>query len=275
MKYPTLGYRLPRVLSGPLFGDRAKFGLVVQGEDPCWQEWQGTYLDFYFSTQKRSIGKVVNDAGYTVMSLIDLTGKQVLEVGPGDINHIDRWRGTPARYVIADIQQAMLDLSSQKLSARGIPHEGRLLERADRGVLPFEDDEFDVVVSFYSIEHLYPLLPYVDGMLRVIKPGGLLIGAIPAEGGLGWGLGRLLTTRRWLKKNTNIDPDKLICWEHPNFADHILETLDGGMRRQYLGFWPLAIPSIDLNLVIKFVYAKRLLHGCETVRGRPQKAAAL
>ncbi|HUG37114.1 MAG TPA: class I SAM-dependent methyltransferase [Candidatus Limnocylindrales bacterium] len=257
MRYPTVGYRLPHRVSAPLFGDRAKFGLVVKPEDPSWQEWQRTYLDFYFSTQKQSVGKVVNDAGYTVMTRIDLTGKQVLEVGPGDINHIGSWRGTPARYVIADIQQAMLDFSSEKLTARGIPHEDRLLERADLGVLPFADREFDVVVSFYSLEHLYPLAPYVDGILRVLKPGGTLIGAIPAEGGLGWGLGRFLTTRRWFKRNTRIDPDKLICWEHPNFADHILGTLDGQMHRHYLGFWPLGIPSVDLNLVIKFVYAKR------------------
>jgi SAM-dependent methyltransferase len=256
MKYPTLGYRLPHPLSAPLFGDRAKFGLVVQPEDPCWQEWQRAYLHFYFSTQKQSAGKLVNNAGYRVMRRINLTGKQVLEVGPGDINHTGWWRGMPARYVIADIQEAMLDLSRETLTARGIPHESRLLERADLGALPFEDREFDVVVSFYSLEHLHPLASYVDGILRVLKPGGTLIGAIPAEGGLGWGLGRFLTSRRWLKRNTSIDPDKLICWEHPNFADHLLATLDGRMRRQYLGFWPLAVPSIDLNLVIKFVYAK-------------------
>jgi SAM-dependent methyltransferase len=256
MKYPTLGHRLPHRLSAPLFGDRAKFGLVVRPEDPCWQEWLSTYLNFYFGTQKQSVGRVVNNAGYGVMTRIDLTGKRVLEIGPGDINHIGWWRGTPACYVCADIQEAMLDLSSKRLTARGISHESRLVNRADLGVLPFEDCEFDVVVSFYSLEHLYPLARYVDGMLRVIKPGGMLIGAIPAEGGLGWGIGRLLTSRRWLKRNTNINPDKLICWEHPNFADHILATLDGRMRRQYLGFWPLGIPSIDLNLVIKFVYAK-------------------
>jgi len=257
MRYPTLGHRLPHLLSARLFGDRARFGLVAQADDSCWLEWQRAYLDFYFSTQRQSVGRVVNDAGYRVMTRIDLTGKQVLEIGPGDIAHIGWWRGTPARYVAADIQEAMLTLSSGILAARDIPHESRLLDRADLGRLPFEAAEFDAVVSFYSLEHLYPLAPHVDGVLRVLKPGGTLIGAIPAEGGLGWGLGRFLTSRRWLKRNTSINPDKLICWEHPNFADQILGTLDRRMRRQYLGFWPLAIPSIDLNLVIKFIYAKR------------------
>lgn len=256
MKYLTMGHRLPQALAAPLFGDRARFGLAVQPDDPCWREWQTTYLDFYYATQKRSVGSVVNNAGYRVMSRIDLTGKQVLEIGPGDINHIDCWRGTPACFVIADIQQAMLDFSSKKLSAQGVAHESRLISRADLGALPFEDARFDVVVSFYSLEHLYPLEPYVAGILRVLKPGGVLIGAIPAEGGLGWGLGRYLTSRRWFKKHTTINPDKLICWEHPNFADHVLTTLDRNMVQQHLGFWPLAVPSIDMNLVIKFIYAK-------------------
>ena len=256
MKYLTLGHRLPHAIAAPLFGDRARFGLVVKPDDPCWREWQATYLKFYYATQKRSVGSVVNDAGYRVMDRVDLTGKEVLEIGPGDINHIDCWRGTPSRFVIADIQQAMLDVSSRKLSARGIAHECRLIERADRGVLPFDDGRFDVIVSFYSLEHLYPLAPYVDGMLRVLKPGGILMGAIPAEGGVGWGLGRFLTSRRWFRKHTTINPDKVICWEHPNFAEDVLNTLDRKMTQQYLGFWPLALPSVDLNLVIKFVYAK-------------------
>lgn len=257
MKLPTIGHRLPRALAAPLFGDRAKFGLVVQPDDPCWLEWQATYLDFYYATQKESVGGVVNNAGYRVMSRIDLTGKQVLEIGPGDINHIDCWRGTPERFVIADIQQAMLDASSAKLEERGVPYECRLIERSDRGALPFEDNQFDAIVSFYSLEHLYPLAPYVEGMLRVLKPGGHLLGAIPAEGGLGWGLGRFLTSRRWFKKHTTINPDKLICWEHPNYADDVINALELKLARQYLGFWPLAIPSVDMNLVIKFVYQKR------------------
>jgi SAM-dependent methyltransferase len=150
----------------------------------------------------------------------------------------------------------MLDLSSRKLAARGIAHECKLLDRSDAGRLPFGDREFDVVVSFYSLEHLYPLSPHIDGMARILARDGVLVGAIPAEGGLAWGLGRFLTSRRWLKTNTAIDPDKLVCWEHPNFADHILATLEHTLKRRYVAFWPAIIPSIDLNLIVKFIYVR-------------------
>ena len=93
-------------------------------------------------------------------------------------------------------------------------------------------------------------------MLRVLRPGGKIVGAIPAEGGLAWGLGRYLTSRRWLKNNTNINPDKIICWEHPTMADEILSCLSDEMDIQKLSYWPLRVPVIDFNLVLKFIFSK-------------------
>ena len=58
---------------------------------------------------------------------------------------------------------------------------------------------------------------------RILKKNGIIVGAIPNEGGMAWGFGRYLTTRRYTKK-FNINYDKIICWEHPNFADFIFES---------------------------------------------------
>ena len=94
-------------------------------------------------------------------------------------------------------------------------------------------------------------------MCRILKPSGTLIGAIPAEGGLAWGGGRMITSRRWFKKNTRINPDKIICWEHPNFADQIIDELDQVFDRKTLVHWPLRWPPVlDVNLVLRFHYLK-------------------
>lgn len=258
MKYFTFGHRLPRFIRNPLFGDRDQFGLEVNPEDPDWIKWQHEiYQHFYNTNQRRSVGSVVNDAGYEIMTHIDLSGMSVLEVGPGDIRHTMHWKGTPERYVIADIQSKMLDRAAIKLQELGIVAERRLVARDEKGTLPFSGNEFDIIVSFYSLEHLYPFESYLAGMLRVLKPGGLLVGAIPNEGGLAWGFGRYLTSRRWFKKNTSVNPDKIICWEHPNYSDYLLSTLDHHMERRHQSFWPLRLPSMDLNLVTRFIYAKR------------------
>jgi SAM-dependent methyltransferase len=238
-----------------LWGDRARWGLTPDVQDPHWHEWQKTYVSFYLANQREGIGTAVNDAGYSVMSKLDLTGKSVLEVGAGDIRHLQHWQGRPGKYLLADISEDMMQFAKTRLASQGIQYEILLLHREQP--LPLQDASVDIIVSFYSLEHIYPLEPYLDEMLRVLKPGGILIGAVPAEGGLAWGLGRLLTSRRWFKNNTSIDPDKIICWEHPNFADEILECLDSKLTRRRVHYWPLPwLPFLDTNLVIRFEYRK-------------------
>ena len=123
--------------------------------------------------------------------------------------------------------------------------------------LPIESESKDIIITFYQLEHLNPLEEYLKEYLRVLKPNGLLVGAIPCEGGVAWGLGRFLTTRRWLLANTGINPDKLICWEHPNFADFIINSIVQSSTKEYLSFWPLNVSSIDLNLIVKFIFKNK------------------
>ena len=187
------------------------------------------------------------------MRKIDLDGKRVLEIGPGDIQHHRFWKGRPSLFAMVDVKQEMLGRSRAKLDEAGIRHQSVLVSRSD-DMLPFDPDSFDVILSFYVLEHIRALAPALDDYSRVLRPGGVIAGAIPAEGGLAWGGGRFMTSRRWLIKNTHIDPDKIICWEHPNYAETILSALDARLERRHLSFWPLVLPSIDLNLVVKFVY---------------------
>lgn len=245
---------LPYSAAKILWGDRKRWGLEVRESDPCWTEWLGVYSSFYDQNQREGIGTKVNDAGYTVMQQVDLSGKKVLEIGAGDIRHSGFWKSQPAEYLLADVSADMMIKAESCLKQIKVPHRSFILSRSE--TLPLDDNSVDIVVSFYSLEHLYPLTPYLDEMKRVLKPGGVIIGAIPAEGGLAWGMGRALTSRRWFKKHTSIDPDKIICWEHPNFADEILAAMDMKFERQQLVYWPFRIPMLDPNLVIKFIYKK-------------------
>ena len=121
---------------------------------------------------------------------------------------------------------------------------------------PFADGEFDVIVSFYAFEHMYPFAPVLANLRRLLAPRGVLAGAIPCEGGLAWGAGRMLTSRRWFLRHTHIDPDKIICWEHPNFADALLNDLSASFGPAALAWWPWRVPSLDLNLIVSFVFER-------------------
>lgn len=250
-RYWCFGHKLPSLLANPLFGDRKRFGLKILENDSDWREWLGFSFRFYHDTQKNGLGKIINDAGYKILSQIDLNGKRILEVGPGTIPHRRFWNGKPDSYIVVDIRQEFLDQSLQILKYEGVASTS-CLSSADS--LPLQDGSIDIILSFYSLEHMYPIDNFMREFRRILRSGGLLVGAIPSEGGLAWGLGRFLTSRRYIKKNSGINPDKIICWEHPNFADHILESLMENFEPVKIEFWPFKFPLVDFNLISSFIY---------------------
>ena len=238
-----------------LWGQRETWGPVPDTADPMWSEWCEVSGKFYDQTQKQGIGRLVNDAGYRVMRRIDVDGRTLLEIGPGSIRHARYWSGRPKHVHLVDVDDRMVERGAAELRRLGVDHTSYVVAENQR--LPLDDLSVDVVITFYSLEHIYPLTPQLREFDRVLTPDGIVIGAIPTEGGLAWGLGRLLTSRRWLRRNTSIDPDKLICWEHPNFADQILRDLDAAFECEHARVWPIRpVPSIDVNLVVSFVYRK-------------------
>lgn len=247
------GRWLPRALAVPLFGDRQTHGPVPKEGDSDWLAWQDAYMDFYTSTQKNGIGARVNDAGYRVLERVDLDGLDVIEIGPGALPHRGFWRGLPASFTAVDLDPRFLEITGERA---GCPYRGIEVAK-DQIAVPLPDASVDLILSFYSLEHLHPLGDYLDEYARILRPGGRIIGAIPNEGGLAWGLGRFLTSRGWIRRNTGIDYDKIICWEHPNFADTIVQELDKRFRRNRVASWPSAgFNTLNFSLLTRFDFHK-------------------
>ncbi len=244
---------LPKVITNKLFGEREKYGSIPFPDDKDWQEWLTFYYGFYSATQKKGISSVVNHSGYRILSKISLENKKVLEIGPGDLPHQKFWVGKPSKYFLCDIREEFLRQSQQKLRDYQVETETCLVNSPS---FPIPDSEVDFVIAFYVLEHLAPFEEYLSEILRILKPGGLLIAGIPTEGGLLWGLGRYFSSRRYIKAHSNLNPDKIICWEHPNMAHTILERLESRMGIRYKRYWPFILPIIDLNLIIRFIYQK-------------------
>lgn len=252
--YFSITRYLPKGLQDSLCGKREWSKGTRNPEDSDWQAWHADSMQFYTSQQRGGIGKIVNEAGYKIISTLDLSGKRCLEIGPGILPHMSHWRGKPDRYDIADISSQMLRESEKKLDVARIPYASYLLDGSS--ALPMGDEEYDVIISFYSLEHLYPLDAHLEEFFRVLRPKGTLIGAIPSEGGLAWGVGRMLTSRRYAKRNFSWDFDKITAWEHCNIAGEVLAALDSRFSRVSQRYWPLLIPLIDVNLIVQFVYEK-------------------
>lgn len=150
-------------------------------EDPLW----GTFYDW--SVEHRAVGGLVWKVGigsslrrlYEAAAEIGTVpaGGAVLDVPTGGGVALRGLRpGQGVRYVAADISQKMLDRTMAAARERGVEDQVSP-QVADVGALPFEDGEFDLVVSFTGL-HCFPdPNKAVHEMARVLKPGGVITGS--------------------------------------------------------------------------------------------------
>ncbi len=102
-------------------------------------------------------------------------GGKVLDIGTGSgfvgLEVARRLRGTGCVVVGIDLSQAMLALAAENAQRRGMARELEW-QHGDAKAMPFDDHEFDLVVSSDSMHHWEDPLPVLNEMARVLKPGG-------------------------------------------------------------------------------------------------------
>lgn len=96
----------------------------------------------------------------------DLTGTTVLDVGGGPGYFADEFTAAGARYI-------PVEPDPSEMHAAGLTVPGAV--RGSGMALPFRDDAVDICISSNVAEHVPRPWLMADEMLRVTKPGGLMI----------------------------------------------------------------------------------------------------
>ena len=177
-------------------------------------------------------------------------GIRTLEIGAGLGEHLDFEDGAAQEYVALELRDemaAVIEEARPQIST----HVGDIEEGTG---LP--DASFDRVIAIHVLEHLRNLPAALDEVQRVLKPGGVFEVVIPCEGGLGYAMGRRVTSQRVFEKRYNTSYDWYIKTEHFNVPDEVVEELDARFERERREFWPLKLPSVNLNLCIGLTYRK-------------------
>jgi len=101
----------------------------------------------------------------------DLKNKKLLDAGCGTGWFSKRACELEAEVTSLDLGENLLNEVAKKCDSRRV--QGSILE------LPFNDNEFDIVVSSEVIEHIPRPLDAIDEFFRVLKPDGILVLTTP------------------------------------------------------------------------------------------------
>jgi demethylmenaquinone methyltransferase/2-methoxy-6-polyprenyl-1,4-benzoquinol methylase len=104
-------------------------------------------------------------------------GNRVLDLagGTGDLaTRLAPRVGAAGEVVLADINDAMLDVGRARLIDRGSAGNVRFV-RADAEALPFADNIFDCIVIGFGLRNVTRQQRALDSMVRVLRPGGRVI----------------------------------------------------------------------------------------------------
>ncbi len=113
------------------------------------------------------------------------TRRRVLDcgVGTGALScALARVSPAPFRLDAIDISPRMLERAGSRLRDCGLT---ATLRQGDVRALPYDDGVFDLVMSAHVLEHLADPGVALSEMVRVLKPGGLLVACLTRRSALG------------------------------------------------------------------------------------------
>ncbi|MCA3242661.1 MAG: class I SAM-dependent methyltransferase [Rubrivivax sp.] len=104
-----------------------------------------------------------------------------VEIGPGPRPQIHSKGGTRVLYVEEKSAEQWATLYRPDAGADAWTQPGYIIGQAH--ALPVEDGTLDFIFSSHVLEHLYNPLGHFDHWRRKLKPGGLVLGVVPAADG--------------------------------------------------------------------------------------------
>jgi ubiquinone/menaquinone biosynthesis C-methylase UbiE len=184
---------------------------------------------------------------------VNKTPRRILEVGAGVGEHFPfvpkEVLHKLEEYVALDIRESELD----DLKYLG-ENEKILVQRKTGSVekIPFEDGYFDRVTSTCLFHHLQDPLEAFQEVRRVLKVNGEFSIGLPTDPGIANQIVKNLYTYRKAKKIGIPNPKFIYALEHQNHINSLLVILKEVFSNDSvkIKYWPLKIPSQNLNLAV-------------------------
>lgn len=179
--------------------------------------------------------------------------ESILEIGAGLGEHIHYEPRDWARYFCIEYRPEMAAVIQRRFP------KVEVVVQDCQEELPFPDGCFDRVMAIHVFEHLPNLPAALKQIQRVLKNDGRLGVCIPCEGGLAYGLARMMSAKRLFDKHfphMNYR-DVVVANEHINLPEEILQELSVYFNVVEISFFPFKVPIVGVNLCIGLVLESR------------------
>lgn len=225
----------------------------MTGDDKAWEDYRNRFSDVYDNANYASpLQSFAMHASHRLVERAfgkDAQFGRVLEIGAGTGEHLPFVRHAFDEYTLTDLDPKTLDVARGKLppARKGVVK----LEVQTGSSLNYEDGTFDRLIATHVLEHIYQPHLVLKEWRRVLKDGGTLSVLIPTDPGVAWRLGRHLGPRRNAIAQ-GIAYDYVMAREHVNSCSNLIALLRHYFPGSREAWWPLPVPSIDLNLFFAF-----------------------
>lgn len=210
------------------------------------------FMKYWHEVLPRRYGMIENfNHGYPVRHATK-KGK-VLEIGSGLGEHIAYEHLEGTEYYALELRAEMAEMIAKRF-----PMVKTIVGDCQK-TLDFPSHTFDKVIAIHVLEHLPDLPAALKEIHRLLKPDGEFCVVIPCEGGLAYSLARRISAQRIFEKRYKTSYDWCIGSEHINVPKEIKEELDKFFDVERQSYFPLLLPSVNLNLVIGMVLKPKVL----------------
>ncbi len=216
-------------------------------------DWQ----KYFHKINKKKFSNIVDWGHKYIIKNSPTIFTHTLEIGPGLGEHLKYEKLSEKQknnYIGIELRENMA-----KEIKKNYPFVKILVGDCQKNI-DYPNNYFDRIIAIHLLEHLPNLPMFLTQAHRLLSDRGTLQIIIPCEGGLGYTIGRNLTTKKMFEKRYKVPYKDFIDYEHVNKAKEILAEIEKYFIVKNRKFYPLKIPIIATNLIIGLTLSKKMLN---------------
>ena len=158
-----------------------------------------------------------------------LDGNKFLELGAGSLNHFKYFdRSNVQQYDVVEPFNFLYESSKYKNSVNNYYND-----------ISSCNEKYDRIFSIATLEHIENLPKALSKSCEILNDDGVMINAIPCEGGALWGLAWRISTGLSYKLRTGLSYKKIMLHEHLNEYEEIVSLINYFFDEVEVIFFPI------------------------------------